>query len=113
MAKAPRLILVKDGICPQRGDQSECSILKGDVTQKAQQLPAISSLPSGRGGTSSPLSLHLNPDLLGAHGISINRVWPGLEHPVTMPILPPLINSIHFVAHTLSQHILATYSALS
>lgn len=57
-AEAPWLILVKDGICPQRGHQSECSVLKGGITQKAQQLPAIPSLPGSNGGTSGPLALY-------------------------------------------------------
>lgn len=84
------------------------SVLKGETSLNApsskgtlhRKLSNYQPLPSGSGGTSSPLFLHLNPDLLGVHGISINRVEPGLEHPVSMPILPPLITSIRFVAHT-------------
>lgn len=97
-----RFTVVKDGFCPPRGHQSECSVLGEDATQNAEQL-----LANSYGGTCGLVALHPNPNLQGASGIYINRVWNlCLEQPLTVPNLPL---SLLFTVFCKRQHLFSWF----
>lgn len=59
-----------------KGDRSlNAPSSKGASRRKLSNYQPFPFSPAAAGGTSGPLVLHWNHDLLGMHGISNNRVW--------------------------------------